>query len=131
MNFKEMLTDKFVEGHEITDSFIIRTMKKLDEEIKEFEIAFIESGDAERHVSEMLDVFQAVYSNLLLFSRTQPERMEKCKKEWMIKQQDRIKKYVEPKIEAKVVLNGEEIKLTDEQIGLINSIIKGGKKCNL
>jgi len=125
MEFKEMITKKFVEGHKLTEDFKMRTFLKLFEEFEEFIETLDKKEEPERVFSELTDLLQIVYTNLILMELEIGEEAEKYKKNWMKKQENRIKKYSD---KGKVLINGEEVELTDEQINLIKAIIKGSNK---
>lgn len=128
MDIKEILSRKFVEGHKVDGKFLMLSAMKLKEEIEEFEEAIIKKQGLERIISEMMDMFQATYSNLLALEIATPVTVDKVKEEWLVKQEQRIIKYSEKGLKKTVTVDGKEVELSEEQVNLISRIIKGGKK---
>lgn len=132
MDFKEMITNKFVEGHNLTENFKMKTFLKLFEEFEEFIETLEKQEKPERVFSELTDLFQVTYTNLILMEKEIGKEAEGYKENWLKKQKNRIEKYrdkpEEEVMKGRVLVDGEEVELTKEQINLISAIIKGGRK---
>ena len=137
MDIKDMLTDEFVKGHKIDGEFIKLTILKMKEEIDELKETIYKKEGLKRTISELFDVYQAAYSNLLVLEIVSPLAMEKVKMEWMEKQKKRIKEYngtmkshkeKEKMAKGIFIIDGKKVELTEEQAKLMKSIAKGGNE---